>query len=826
MFSLKGFAELIAAISTEFVNLDSKKIDASINKALRLIGEFVAVDRSYIFQFRDHDKIMDNTHEWCAQGIEPHITHLKNLSVNSYPWITRRLLSGEVVYYIKFEELPPQAVTEREEFAAQGIKSLVNVPMLFKNKVRGFVGFDSVHKERQWDEEVILLLRLIGETFSNALARKNAEQALHKSEERLKLAMEATNDGVFDWYMQSGEAYFSPRYFGMLGYDPGELPASADTWQNLIHPDDSEYLQEIVKEYFEGKRRAHEAEYRLCTKQGGYKWVLSRGKAVEFDEKHVPLRMVGTHTDITDRKTAEDKIKQTELRLRSLIEHTTDAVFCYEYNPPIPTDLPMEDMVKRMYDCVLADCNLVCARSFGAARVEDVIGRRLADLFGIKSGSLNKLFSELVEGGYIIIDGEGVEKLEDGSERHFLNNGYGVIENGKLVRVWGTFRDITERKKAEKEIQKAQKLESLGIMAGGIAHDFNNLLGGIFGNIELAEDNIKNRAEALYYLDKAMSAYERTKDLTTQLLTFAKGGEPVKKSVLIQKVLKESCQLALSGSNIVCETRLASGGECVLSDEGQLNQVFTNIIINSCQAMPQGGKILITARDRKIQNKDKIKLKSGGYIEVSIKDQGVGIPQNILSRIFDPFFSTKQQGSGLGLAVSYSIISKHNGYINVTSKQGDGTTFIILLPADNKPECESEKPTAVSVKQGGYILLMDDEPVLLDVVRNMLIKLGFSVESAVNGEEAVELFQTALKHKKPFDIVILDLTVTGGMGGEQAVKKIRELDKNTIVIASSGYSDSPIFSQFKRYGFNGVIAKPYRVKELSKLINELVEQRS
>ncbi|MBN1798923.1 MAG: PAS domain-containing protein [Spirochaetales bacterium] len=826
MFFLKEFAQLIATISTEFVNLDSVQIDESINKALRLIGEFVAIDRSYIFQFRDGNKIIDNTHEWCAQGIEPHIAGLKNLPVKSYPWITARLLKGEVVYFTELAELPARAAVERERFAAAGIKSLVNVPMTFKSHVRGFMGFETIRKERAWDEEVVLLLRLIGETFSSALARKHTEQALHESEERLKLAMEATSDGVFDWHMQTGEAYFSPSYFRMLGYHPDELPASTDTWQNLIYPEDGKYMQKIAEEYFQGKRVSHEAEYRMNTKEGGYKWVLSRGKAVEFDEKHMPLRMVGTHTDITERKNAEQKLKHTELRLRSLIEQTSDAVFCYEYNPPIPIDLPLEKQIKRLYECVLVDCNLVCAQSYGFERIEDVIGRKLVDLFGTRPGNLNKLFRDLIQGGYRIIDGEGTEKLADGSERYFLNNGYGVIENGKLLRMWGTFRDITDRKKAQNELQKTQKLESLGIMAGGIAHDFNNLLGGIFGNIELAKDKIQNNAEALYFLDKAMSAYARTKDLTTQLLTFAKGGEPVKKSIPIQKVLTESCQLALSGSSIVCKTVLKSGNECVLADEGQLNQVFSNILINSRQAMPQGGKILITAQEIKVRHKDRKNVEPGNYVEVSIKDQGIGIPQNIIARIFDPFFTTKQQGSGLGLAVSYSIIAKHNGYIDVASKQGQGSLFQILLPAGNLFECQAEEPSEDTVKRGGSVLLMEDEPVVLDVVRNILIKFGYNVESALNGEEAVELFRTALKDKKPFDIVILDLTVAGGMGGEWAVTKIRELDKNAVVIASSGYSASHIFSHFKDYGFSGVIAKPYRMKELKELINNLIVDKT
>ncbi|TET51545.1 MAG: PAS domain S-box protein, partial [Anaerolineales bacterium] len=333
-----------------------------------------------------------------------------------------------------------------------------------RSRLEASVVKDESKKKAQLIEELVEARRRISELESGASPSepneelRQAQEALETSEDRLRLALEATNDGLFDWNMKTGDAYYGPRYCTMLGYEPDELEATHETWVGLLHEDDRQRALDTVAEYGEGSSDSHEIEYRMRTKAGEWRWLLSRARVVERDEDGTPVRMVGTHVDITERKAVEGELRQSEARFRSLIEQTTDAVFCYEFDPPIRTGLPVDAQVGLMYDCTLVECNDRCARSYGANRARDVVGKKLTELFGTSPNSLDELFRAVVEGGYRVVDGEGTELLEDGSRRYFLNNGYGVVQDGRLLRMWGTFRDITERKQAEHLLRAQQEL--------------------------------------------------------------------------------------------------------------------------------------------------------------------------------------------------------------------------------------------------------------------------------------------------------------------------------------------------------------------------------
>ena len=384
-------------------------------------------------------------------------------------------------------------------------------------------------------------------------------------------------------------------------------------------------------------------------------------------------------------------------------------------------------------------------------------------------------------------------------------------------------REIIERKRMEEELLKVQKLESLGILAGGIAHDFNNLLTGILGNITLVKMKQKLDSEAFQMLDEAKKAALRSARLTKQLLTFSTGGAPIKKTIAIPKLLQDTAGFAVRGSNSMCEFSIPNDLWVVDVDKGQLSQVINNFVINAQQAMPEGGTIKVEAKNIVVDAKERLPLTVGKYVQISIEDQGVGIAEEHLRKIFDPYFTTKQQGSGLGLATSYSIMKKHDGYIFVESEVGSGATFYIYLPASAGKTMERKRRQNVKPVSGpGRILLMDDEEIVRNVGRDILRFIGYEAELARDGAEAIELHKVAMESGRPFDAVILDLTIPGGLGGRETIKRLIEIDPQLKGIVSSGYSDDPVMADFKEYGFKDSIAKPYQVEEFREVLQKVI----
>jgi PAS domain S-box-containing protein len=392
---------------------------------------------------------------------------------------------------------------------------------------------------------------------------------------------------------------------------------------------------------------------------------------------------------------------------------------------------------------------------------------------------------------------------------------------GRTVKTYGVNQDVTERKKMKEDLFRAQKLESVGILAGGIAHDFNNILTMILGNISMARMQVKPEDEIFDFLKEAEMASTRAQTLTKQLLTFAKGGIPVKETASIEDIIKEASLFVMRGSKSSCEFSMAEDLWPVEVDVGQISQVINNVVINANQAMPSGGIIRIEADNQTVDDKQGFPIEQGRYIRISIIDQGVGIAEKHLLDIFDPYFTTKHKGSGLGLATTYSIIKKHNGHITVESQLGIGSTFYIYLPASDKalPEKEEER----MIKGQGRILVMDDEPSLRKIVGRMLEKLGYESEFAEDGVEAIRRVEESLEAERPYDAVILDLTIPGGLGGKEAIKKLLEIDPELKAIVSSGYSDNLVLSNFQEYGFKGMIPKPFESRSLGKVLHEVLK---
>lgn len=384
--------------------------------------------------------------------------------------------------------------------------------------------------------------------------------------------------------------------------------------------------------------------------------------------------------------------------------------------------------------------------------------------------------------------------------------------------------DITDRKQLETELVKVQKLESVGILAGGIAHDFNNILTAILGNISLAKV-YSDSEKVIEKLEKAEKASMQAKDLTQELLTFSRGGAPVKKLIYIEEMLRDSAIFALRGSNVRRELSIPNDLWPLEVDPGQISRVINNIVINAVQASSDGGVIKVCAQNKTLGTESGLPLHPGAYIEVSIEDQGIGIPEENLQKIFYPYFTTKREGTGLGLASSYSIIKNHDGYITAESQVNVGTIFHIHLPASpEKALIKAKESRAVLVADERNVMVMDDVEVVRDIIRDMLSNIGYKVTVAVDGTEAIELYRSAKESGRPFDAVIMDLTIRGGMGGKATIKKLIELDPEVKAIVSSGYSNDPIMSGFEKYGFKGVIAKPYMAKELNEVLHRVIEK--
>jgi PAS domain S-box-containing protein len=630
--------------------------------------------------------------------------------------------------------------------------------------------------------------------------RKRAEEALRDSEEKYRDLFENANDAIFivdadlnyvDVNKRASEIYgFSREEFLNMNIadviPPEQLPQSEVEFGKL--------REQGTYERFTGKMR---------TKDGRWLDVEVNSSAIIKDGVVIGSRDIVR--DITDRKRTEDALRASQNFLQTVIDTEPECVKLMDSDGSL---LMMNRAGLAMIEAESLD-------QVRGASIYDLIAPYYRDAF---KKNIDDVFQG--KGGTLEFDMVGLRGRCLRLETHSvpLRN-----ESNEIIALLGVTRDITERKKLEEELIKAQKLESVGLLAGGIAHDFNNLLTAILGNISLAKNYLGTGDKGYARLVEAEKASLRAKDLTLQLLTFAKGGVPVKKTASIREVIKEAASFALRGSDVKCEFLIPDDLWPVEVDEGQISQVIHNLVINADQSMPAGGALRIRCDNVGIAAKDALPLKEGNYVKISIEDRGIGIGKEHLSKIFDPYFTTKQKGSGLGLATSYSIIKKHDGHIAVESDLGVGTTFHLYLPAAAATSPARTVREETLLTGTGKILIMDDEPTVREVAAEILRSLGYEVEDARDGAEAITMFTEAGKSGKGFDAVIMDLTVPGGMGGKDAVRKLLEIDPGVKAIVSSGYSNDPVMADYKKYGFQGMIAKPFSIAGLSKTIRAVMK---
>jgi two-component system cell cycle sensor histidine kinase/response regulator CckA len=567
-----------------------------------------------------------------------------------------------------------------------------------------------------------------------------------------------------------------------------------------IHPEEISLVLHATSK--RGSANVKSGSWKHRRKDGTLIDVELASHEILFGNRQTQFVMIN---DVTHSRRAVEALSQSEEKYRDLFENANDSIFIVDS------------------DFRYIDANRKAIEVLGYSK-DELLTMKVTDIIPPEQIPQSKAeFEKLRDcGAYEKFIGK--VKTKDGRLLDVEISSSAIIDDGQIIGSRDIMRDITERKRMEEDLLRAQKLESVGILAGGIAHDFNNLLTAILGNISLAKMDSQPGESIYERLEEAEKASYRAQSLTQQLLTFSRGGAPIKKNIVARDLVQETVTFSLRGTKTLCEFIVPDNLWSVEADEGQLSQVFNNLAINASQAMPDGGKLSIQCSNIIVTEEGPSTLPPGKYVQISFRDRGVGIPSELFEKIFDPYFTTRQKGSGLGLATSYSIIKKHGGYITVESELGTGSTFSVYLPAsltDIQKEREMQKTASPGA---GNVLIVDDEEIIRDVASKILVNRGYNVECAQDGQMALVLYTKAQKKGSPFDAVIMDLTIPGGMGGKETIKKLLEIDPQAKVIVSSGYSNDPIMAEYQQYGFKGVVAKPYTVQKLSETIRQLLNR--
>jgi PAS domain S-box-containing protein len=628
----------------------------------------------------------------------------------------------------------------------------------------------------------------------NITERKQAEEALRKSEERYRRLIETTNTGYVIIDDRGAVLDANQEYVRLSGHEKLDEILGRSVVEWTANEEKEANARAVASCLRNGFIRNFEITY--ADKTGNRTPVEVNATVMEVKGKK---RVLTLCRDITERKRTAEALSRSQERYRLLHEYAPVGIL----------------LVNRTGQVL--EVNSAAIQILGSPSVEATKGINLITFPLLIEGGISAAFLHCVETGRIV-SGEYKYTTNWGKSVYSLLRFVPIFDDhGQVNLVHAIVEDITEHKRMEEELQKAQKLESLGVLAGGIAHDFNNLLTGIFGYIDLAR-SVSKDPRAIEYLEATLSTMTRARALTLQLLTFAKGGSPVQKLTPLVPFIQETAQFALSGSNVSCRFSFAENLRPCNIDKNQIGQVIDNIVINAQQAMPNGGAIEISAENIHLGRKAHPSLAEGHYVKVSIKDSGIGIPKEVMPRIFDPFYTTKTKGHGLGLATSYSIIKRHGGCIDVESEPGKGSAFYVFLPASAKTVAEDK--TAGAMHSGrGTIIVMDDEEIVRTSVGEMLELLGYAVAGKNSGKEAVDFYISETGAGRTFAAMIFDLTIPGGMGGIEAVAEIRKLNKEIPVFVASGYADNSAMKNPVDFGFTASIPKPFTIAELSEILN-------
>ncbi|MDD2337063.1 MAG: PAS domain S-box protein [Geobacteraceae bacterium] len=641
------------------------------------------------------------------------------------------------------------------------------------------------------------------QTVQDITERRRSREELEFKNIVLSIQQETSIDGIMLVDDNSGIISVNRRFLELWG-----IPSALATAGN-----DEPVLQLVASQVTDINSFLERVEYLYQHKKETSREEISLADGRTFDRYSAPILAndgkyfgrVWNFRDITQRKQMEQALRESEERYRRLVEHSPEAIFIHTMGR-------------------FTFMNATAAKLLGAERPEDLYGRFALDFVHPEN---REMVRARIENAWAFGDNPLIEELLvrlDGSivPVEMVSVNFARRGEGSVLAI---ARDISDRKRMQEELIKAHKLESLGILAGGIAHDFNNILTGILGNLSLASARLELSHPIARYLLDCEKAAVRASKLTQQLLTFARGGEPVKKLIDPGQLISETASFVMRGSNVKASIDVADDLWSIEADSGQINQALHNVLINAIQAMPGGGKVTISAGNVTFDADNACLLSAGHYIRISIEDCGCGIPLEYLDKIFDPYFTTKPDGTGLGLSSVYSIVKRHGGAVEASSTAGAGSCVTLFLPAlpCGSPEGETNV-TVPELTGNGRILIMDDEDIIRDIATKILQFAGYRVESCTNGSEAVALFREAWERGSPFDVVILDLTIPGAMGGKEAAGLLLDINPEALLIVSSGYSNDPVVSDYRSFGFSGAVSKPFDVKGLMTELGRLMRQ--
>jgi PAS domain S-box-containing protein len=635
--------------------------------------------------------------------------------------------------------------------------------------------------------------------------RRQAEAALLQSAEQFRALTEGSIQGILI-HRDFKPLFVNQAYAAMFGYaSPADILALASALV-LVAPQERERIMHYEQRRLQGEDSPTHYEYQGIRHDGSAMWLDNVVRVVDWEGSPA---LQSTVVDITARKQAEVALQYQRDWLDVTLASIGDAVIATDTRGTIT-------LINRM------------AEDLTGWPEREALGRRIDEVFHIRNehtqqpvdSPVDKILRQRVIVG---MTNHTALVTRKGRAISIANSGAPIRgEDGTFHGVVLVFRDVSEQRRLENEVLRAQKVESVGVLAGGLAHDFNNLLTGIMGNISLARRFAVQQNRVVERLTEAENACQRATALTHQLLTFAKGGIPIRETVSMADLLTESATFAVRGSKVRVDFTIADDLWPGNIDSGQISQVIHNVVLNAVQAMPAGGYIQIAAENSMVCAGEVPTLPEGRYVKLGIHDNGSGIPAEVLPNIFDPYFTTKEEGSGLGLATAYSIVRKHDGYITVASEVDSGTTFVIYLPASQQQPVRAPEDISSAFQGCGRLLVMDDEAMIRQLLQVMLEQAGYTVDSASDGAEAVALYQRAQEEGQPYALVILDVTVPGGMGGVETFAQLRALDSQVRALISSGYANDPVLANYAGHGFRGVLTKPYTLQELQAALQRVL----